>query len=660
MSVDSRPILLVSMPWAPPTEPSLGLGILRSCLLRNGYETRLFHAHAHFLRWVSLNTNLFVADCWGLDEFVFTKVLDEELDDAQLQALVSRATAHADRGRDERFRSVPAFCDLFLTLREKIVPDFLNACARDILSNDPILVGFTCMFDQTIASAALAKILKSRSPDIPIAMGGYAIEGPPGDVVANAFPWIDYIVRGDGEETICDLARQASSSPAPTRSEVFAGTPITVQRYLDGGALPLPVTKPTRSIRSTPIDLNTSPTPTYTDWFADVETLRKEHKISIRTKTLPVESSRGCWWGQYQHCVFCGIDEETLKYRSKSPEAVLEMLHDLRHRYGENVCFRFADYIFPKKFYDSLLPELARVVPKFRLTGEIKANHTRERIELFANAGFFELQPGIESFSTPVLRAMDKGVRGIDNIALLKYGYENRIIVQYNFLYGFPTDQLEHYDRMVELIPQLYHLTPPVSRTEVIVTRFAPLQTSPQRFGVTALPRHHDCYDVLLSERFRETHGFNLDNYCYYFQRNFEYPEDLAAVYGVLVDQINHWKTQHQKRAVCLQYVVDDDQLVSVLDSRFGFEKEYRLDAIASKVYLFCNREPIRIARLQEKLAADYQVRSDAVLRSLGELAELRLVWQEDDLVFGLATTRDAAQERLASQWQKEWVSLYC
>jgi hypothetical protein len=281
-------------------------------------------------------------------------------------------------------------------------------------------------------------------------------------------------------------------------------------------------------------------------------------------------------------------------------------------------------------------------------------------MRLFADAGFFQLQPGVESFSTPVLRAMDKGVRGIDNIALLKYGYLSRIVVQYNFLYGFPGDRLEDYDRMVQLIPRLYHLTPPVSRTEVVVTRFAPLQAWPERFGIEVAPVHHDCYDVLFSDRFRELHGFDLDNYCYYFRRHFDYQDDLAATYGVLVDQINHWKMQHQQRAVALQYSVDDNHRVAVQDSRFGSEVNYVLAESTSRVYLACDDRPTNMGRLEQVLAENCGYSAVQTNRALGELEELRLIWREDDFVFGLAATQDATQERLASEWTKEWTSLYC
>jgi radical SAM superfamily enzyme YgiQ (UPF0313 family) len=156
-------------------------------------------------------------------------------------------------------------------------------------------------------------------------------------------------------------------------------------------------------------NLANSPAPDYDDWFADLERLREEDRGTVRTTLLSVESSRGCWWGQKHHCVFCGIDEETLKYRNKDADSVLAMLSSMRERYGDSLPLRFADYIFPARFRAELLPRLASIDPLYELRCEIKANQTTEKIQAFADAGFTELQPGIESFDTNVLRLMDKG-----------------------------------------------------------------------------------------------------------------------------------------------------------------------------------------------------------------------------------------------------------
>src|SRR5206468_4419678 len=143
-------------------------------------------------------------------------------------------------------------------------------------------------------------------------------------------------------------------------------------------------------------------------------------------------------------------------------------------------------------YYSELLPSLAAHEPRFRLHAEIKANHPPERIRLLVDAGFVAIQPGVESFSTSVLRSMKKGVRGIDNVCLIKTAYLEHLIIYYNILYGLPGDSVDAYEAMLESLPRIYHLMPPVSRTETVVTRFAPLQMNPEKFGSSARPVHHE------------------------------------------------------------------------------------------------------------------------------------------------------------------------
>jgi ribosomal peptide maturation radical SAM protein 1 len=632
------PIVLVSLPWAPPTEPSLGLAILKSSLAAAGIKSRVYHASTALLEWITYETHSLVASFWGCNEFVFTAGLDPIPDDAQLAALWTQAEVQAVGSRHLQYSSPEKICDLLLTLRDDVMPKFLSQTADRILAWEPRLVGLTCMFDQTVASVALAKVLKKRAPDIRIVLGGYGLEGAPGDIILKAFPWIDWVVRGDGEQAIVELAKL--STRESTASEIAVDS-----------------CKTCRAIRGISIPLDASPTPDYDDWFRDVETLEKDHSVAVDSKTLRVESSRGCWWGQSKHCVFCGIDDDALSYRHKSPETVLAMLQDLRSKYGTDLTFCFSDYIFPKSFYKSLLPRLAEVVPKFRLWCEIKANQTANRVKQFADAGFYGFQPGVESFCTQVLKAMDKGVRGIDNVALLKWAYENRLVIDYNFLFGFPDDEVASYEAMLRKIPLLYHLTPPVSRTEIIVTRFAPLQFAPGRFGITSRPTHHPCYDVLFSESFRKERCFDLDDYCYYFERNFSYKPRLATLYNLIVDEINHWKSQHTARPVWLSYDVPDGGTARVSDARYGEAVEVQLSPAASAVYLQCTNGPINKARLNA-VATSGGCEGTAD-EALDELRERRLLWEEGDLVIGLATPGDLTRERTGSGWTKEWSALY-
>jgi ribosomal peptide maturation radical SAM protein 1 len=443
-------VAFVSMPWAPVSEPSLGLALLKQQLSDEGVEARVFHFSLGLLRHLTGHAYQQIASCWGLNEFVFTGVLDDHWSEDQVNCMMERCVANTRFDEDLAFPNATELGEALLELRHEIVPQYLAECAEEVFAYAPTLVGFSCMFDQTLASIALAKVLRQRLPGVMIVCGGYALEGPPGLEVLHGFDVIDAVAVGDGEPQIGKLAKASVGTLA-----------------LDaiGGVL-------TRAAPFGPkrekVAMDASPDPDFSDWFADLVIAKARDRITINTTVLPVESSRGCWWGQKHHCVFCGIDEDTLSYRSKAPERVLAMLARMRERYGTEYPLRFSDYILPHAYSKTVLPALAEITPRYVLQCEIKANQTEEKIAQFARAGFSELQPGIESFDSNVLRLMDKGVTGMQNVYLLKLGYNYGIQINYNILYGIPGERTEWYQAMVRKIPRLFHLTPPVTRTETI------------------------------------------------------------------------------------------------------------------------------------------------------------------------------------------------
>ncbi len=625
------------MPWAPISEPALGLAILKAKAAAEGIEARVFHFGPALLRYLTAAAYQQVGDCWSINEFTFSGLLDDGFTADQADALLEQCHASVGARSHMPFPKARDLGHAAIQMRQEIVPQFLAECAEELIAYEPTLVGFTCMFDQTIASLALASLLRRKCPDVMIVLGGYAMEGPPGREVLRAFPHIDAIAEGDGEPIIALLA-QAS---------------VGRGRLSDIGGVftrDNPLGKP--RIR---FELDGSPAPDYSDWFADLAALAARDRVTIKTTVLPVESSRGCWWGQKHHCVFCGIDDQTLTYRTKKPATVLAMLAHMRERYGTKVPFRFSDYIFPNSFVNEVLPKLAQIEPRYELQCEIKANQSADRIRAFADAGFTELQPGIESFETGVLGLMEKGVTGIHNVQTIKLGYVNGIQIHYNILYGLPGEKPEWYLRMIDLVPRLYHLAPPISRTEAIVTRFAPLHSSPQRFGSSTRPRHHRCYDCLFSGEFLARTRFDLDNYAYYFERYFEFDPAALPLYGTLIQEINHWKTQHRERDVFLSWEADGDSLV-MRDTRFAQPEEIRLSPLQSQIYRRCDDTPMTLDALSRATAMP----ADEVKEAVAFLDEVRLIWREGEQILGLAVPSAIVARHRKREWSKAWTSLYC
>src|SRR5205809_709342 len=106
---------------------------------------------------------------------------------------------------------------------------------------------------------------------------------------------------------------------------------------------------------------------------------------------------------------------------------------------------------------------------------------------------------------------------------------------------------------------------------------------------------------MLFSGDFLTRSGFSLDSYAYFFERGFEYSNDLDILYHQLCQQVDHWKALHRERFVELSYDVDEGR-VSIVDSRYRDECRYRLSAEASAVYLACDFRPISLRLIQSQL----------------------------------------------------------
>lgn len=618
-------VLLISMPWTTLIEPSLGLGLLRAVLDRRRIPCRVLHLNLFLLQHLKARTYFALANGYALNDFLFSGTLDPTVTNAQQRWLRQKAGEVLTWGRMDphAFGGLEGVVTKLLRLRNEVLPAWLEGWADEIARQKATLVGFTCMFDQSIASLALARMVRERAPEKMLVLGGYAVRSPTAQMIVRSSHWIDAVCDGEGEVTVMELAR-ASVGKIP-----IGDVPGIVFRSPAGEAVSTPPPPP--------VDMNTNPTPNFDDFFADVRRLSEEHKVDVVPYDLPIENSRGCWWGAKSHCVFCGIRDEDLPYRARDAGKVLETMADLRRRYGIDT-FRFSDYILPYQYFDTLLPELERMRRPYRLSAEMKANVTEERFALMARAGFKEVQPGIESFSSDVLRKMHKGVSAVQNVYTLLLGSRFGVRICYNLLYGFPDDDAAEYERMVAVLPRLFHLAAPVGCSPVAITRYAPLQTRPEAFGIERA-RAEECYELVFSRDYVERSGFDVQDYCYYFERRFENSVRLQRIYAEIDDKVKVWRLlQLEKKAWLYKDGPVDADGMTIRDKRGLQETVHRLDAPRAEVLIAATR-PVALNHLRE--AHLRAVAPHAVSDVIDELDALGLIFRDGERVVSLVLSAE-------------------
>jgi ribosomal peptide maturation radical SAM protein 1 len=347
---------------------------------------------------------------------------------------------------------------------DSIVPaigPFLEMLVNRVLDPEPRIVGICSTFQQNLAAAALARLIKASAPQICVVLGGANVASPMGRGLSHAFPWIDHFFAGEADVEF------------PTFCEHFIETRVRPDAKV---------------IECEPIrDMSIVSSPDFSDYFASLRDAQSRGELPLDLpRFLSMESSRGCWWGAKHHCTFCGLNGQTMDFRSKPARRVLDEIHDISRRWKMNRIF-FADNIMPMSYLRDLLPALARRKDQPALFYEVKANLRDEQLELMANAGIRGIQPGIESFSSYVLRLMHKGVSGLQNLTLLRSCRSIGIDVTWNYLYGFPGERIEDYELLPTLFAKIEHFQPPLNCEQVIIDRFSPYQAEPERFGVGSI-----------------------------------------------------------------------------------------------------------------------------------------------------------------------------
>ncbi len=609
--------LLVSMPFATTASPSLGLSLLKASLVREGLPCDLHYLNLLFARRIGVTAyeriSNFSPDVL-LGDWLFAASLfgDQVPPPARYFAEVLHRCAFLPFEHERAEGYSPERDGEILEIRAQVAA-YLDECLASVPWEDYALVGFTSTFQQNVATLALARRLKERYPHLVVVLGGANCEGEMGLAIHRLFPFVDYVCSGEGDLVFPRLARHVLEGQTPGE---LPGIISRAAGRTVGSAASVPV-----------MDLDSLPVPDYSDFIAQRSILGAE---AIPDWHLPLETARGCWWGEKSHCTFCGLNGATLRFRAKSAERALAELAALVEQY-QPPRVAAVDNILDLGYFRDVLPRLAEMQLGVELFYETKANLRKEQIRLLREAGISRIQPGIESLSTNVLRRMRKGVSALQNIQLLRWCSEYMVQPYWSLLAGFPGEDPADYARQAELAPLLTHLPPPIDVAPVRLDRFSPLFVNKEHNGIC---------NVHAAHAYRYVYPFpeqDLDRLAYYF--DFEYADGRAPVsyIGELRRQVEVWANPaNQCQLVAL---VEGDALV-VRDTRLvAVQKEHRLTGLQRALYEYCDQARTRaeIDRHLALLTADESAAAAAVDEALGALLTAKLLLHEDGRYLSLA-----------------------
>lgn len=337
-------------------------------------------------------------------------------------------------------------------------PDPVRSVLAALAAEPHALVGVTVMPGPQVAPAIeISAAVRAAFPAVPIAWGGYFPTLYP-DSAINA-PYVDYLVRGQGEGTLLDLLARLDGGGALDLDGV-AG--LTWKR--DGEV----VHNPERAV----IPPEQLPPLPY-QRLGDVRAFLPRTFMGARTAVH--QAAVGC---RYK-CEFCGVVSMwNGKTVLDAPERLLHAANELRDRWGADSLQFFDHNFFDRE--ESAQPVLDVLV---RLGMPWWCYARADALASFSAATWDKLRRsrmrmayiGAEAASDEALARMKKGAHVDQTLEVAARTREHGITPEFSFVLGGPRDPEGEIEKTLSFIRRLKQINP---AAEIILYFYSP---TPQR-----------------------------------------------------------------------------------------------------------------------------------------------------------------------------------
>ena len=604
MDDNKRNILLVSMPFAGVTIPSIQLPILEGYLKERSIDAKTRHLYLKAAEFYELKNYDFLSNTSGVSyaaQMIFSKYVFPEHWKHEFDNF---------RNYFNKLFSGETEVQNFFSFEEYVekTDQFYNWIIENIEWRKYDIIGFTLNYGQFLPSLAIAKKIKELDSGKKIIFGGSRTVGELGVKVLDSFNFVDFIVSGDGEEPLHRLTSDYQNHMS------IPGLIYRVEQEVIWNKSDIQ------------IDLNTLPILNFDPFYEDLSLasneLQKHFHLNGR---LPVEISRGCWWNK---CTFCNLNLQYNCYREKNVDKILEEIKFLSDKY-QMLNFHIIGNTLPKNNYRYLLEELKKIGKRFSFFVETRAGTLKNTdYKLLTEAGFSGMQTGIESFSKNYLKKMNKGVRVIDNIATLKLCKENGIRNDYNIIVNYPNEDRVDFEETRENIQLFRQFIDPPYIGKLIVGFGSPIYNDLENFNVEKLD-YTDIDKIMFPIEFLQKEF----SFYYSYKRKENFGENDWE------QLIKDWKNEREKfvkeslkkNSILNQFIfyfVDGKNFLKIYDKRnFDDTRVYILDEYEREVFLSCI-DVISFQKLSEKCSSISFEQLTSILQALKSKG---IIFEEDN-----------------------------
>lgn len=331
-----------------------------------------------------------------------------------------------------------------------------------LIDQHPVaMLGVTCMPGPQMAAALDAsREIRRLRPHVPIVWGGYFPSTYP-DAALNA-KYVDYAVRGQGEDTLLELLdamrglRAFDSIAGLSYKDIFGLHRHNPERLMKG-----PDSFPWMPFHRVPVNKYLRPS-----YFG--------------RRTAVHHASIGCPF----RCSFCGVHATYgLRERFESPARTAAILEHLKTNYGAD-SVQFYDMNFflredhARELAERLLPLGLRWWCEARV--DVMSRYSDSTLDALRRGGCTMIFFGAESGSDWALKEMKKGITTAQTLEVAARMRNFGIIPEFSFVVGNPNDPERETRETLQFIRKIKRLDP---RSEIIIYHYTPVPQRGSMYG---------------------------------------------------------------------------------------------------------------------------------------------------------------------------------
>lgn len=348
-----------------------------------------------------------------------------------------------------------------------ITPNFKKRVLQEV--QDGLCLAISLVTGPMIRETVeIARAVKSWNPDFPIILGGWHPSLLPKQTLES--PYIDYVVRGQGEETLVELVRHIEARTPP---DFVPGVGFKRDRRLH-----FTTERPLKPI----VDL---PPKAYhlADFDAYERSCGRRWAMYISSLACPFNCS---------YCTNAGVYGR--KWNALPPEQFAEETVDLTRRYGLEMLWVVDDNFLvdldrARHIAEGLVRADANFKWSIQATTNLTARLTPEDLKLLRRSGLHQICQGVDSGSEKILKLMNKTFQDFESI----YESASRCLQagirpSFNIIFAYPGEGRKERRETIDFMMDVCRRFPGAEFWTNIFTPYpgSPIMEKAQELGIHA------------------------------------------------------------------------------------------------------------------------------------------------------------------------------